>query len=364
MFVPFIGLFVTLTFLGARFTVPGMKELTDRREPLFMRISSAVCIASEANTILDIAQVATWVYKTATLPKDLLPYNWDNLWCPINRADLITERGLLVTNNTETSLIDLYPICYEEDKPSWWNDVHVDRNTDDNASTTLPSFKEFLDIVIAISCISLHSWTRITSWGRSAKGSRPGAGAPSDVSDGSDEDTPTSIQIHPKVEKAISRNQGSRKLGVQPSDFTIAAEDPEVSPVSADNNFARPAPEARYMLERQWALDLYRPQNRAPGLIIRALVASLAAHTAQPGPSSQSRPYQLEQDQLEKPNKRRKKNRPSQGKRERWSQKRQRMRQPREWDGGDPKERERQEMEDEDPALADKDEQPEAPTSD
>ncbi|KAB8254774.1 hypothetical protein BDV32DRAFT_154893 [Aspergillus pseudonomiae] len=361
MFVPFIGLFVTLTFLGARFTVPGMKELTDRREPLFMRISSAVCIASEANIILDIAQVATWVYKTATLPKDLLPYNWDNLWCPISRADLITERGLLVINNTETSLIDLYPICYEEDKPSWWNDVHVDRNTDDNASTILPSFKEFLDIVIAISCISLHSWTRITSWGRSAKGSRPGA--PSDVSDGSDEGTPTSIQIHPKVEKAISRNQRSRTFHVQPSDFTIAAKDPKVSLVSADNNFAQPTPEARYILERQWALDLYRPQNRAPALIIRALVASPAAHTTQPGRSRQSRPYQLEQDQLEKPNKKRKKNRPSQGKRERWSQKRQRMREPREGDGGDPEER-RQEMEEEHPALADTDEQPEASISD
>ncbi|OGM39843.1 hypothetical protein ABOM_011149 [Aspergillus bombycis] len=335
MFVPFISLFVTLTFLGARFKLSGMKELTDRREPLFMRISSAVCIASEANAILDIAQVTTWVYKTTTLPNDLWIYNLDNLWCPISRADLIIERGLIVINNTETSLIDLYPICYEEDKPSWWNDVHVDRNTDENASMTVPSFKEFLGIVIAISCILLHSWTRITSWGRSAKGSR--LGTPSEASDGSDEDTPTSIQMHPKVEKAISRNQHSRTFGVQPSDLTIAAEDPEASPVSADNNFAQPAPEARCLLEQQWALDLYRPQNRTPALIIRALVASPAVHTAQlapsqpdspapaqPGRSSESRPSQLEQDQLERPNKKRKKNRPSQGKRERWSQKRQR----------------------------------------
>ncbi|KAE8410870.1 hypothetical protein BDV36DRAFT_289227 [Aspergillus pseudocaelatus] len=249
MFVPFIGLFVTLTFLGARLKIPGMKELTDRREPLFMRISSAVCIASEANTILDIAQVTAWVYKTATHTEGLVPYDWDSLWCPISREDLVPERGLIVINNTETSLIALYPVCYEEDTPIWRNDVYVDRNADDNATTTLPSFKEFLDIFIAISCISLHSWTRISSWGRSAKASRPGT--PSKASDGSDEGTSTCIQIHPKVEKAIFRNQRGRAFG----------ENLDVGLVSADNNIAQPAQETCYFPERQWALDLYRPQN-------------------------------------------------------------------------------------------------------
>ncbi|KAE8139308.1 hypothetical protein BDV38DRAFT_281072 [Aspergillus pseudotamarii] len=278
MFVPFIGLFVTLTFLGVRLKVPGMKELTDRREPLFMRISSAVCIASEANTILDIAQVATWVYKTATHTKGPVPYNWDSLWCPISREDLVPERGLIVVNNTETSLIALYPVCYEEDKPIWWNDAHVDRNAGDNATTTLPSFKEFLDIFVAISCISLHSWTRISSWGRSAKATRPGT--PSKASEGSNEDTSTCIQIHPKVQKAIFRNQRSRAFG----------ETPEVGLVSADNNIAQPVPETCYFPGRQWALDLYRPQNRALALIIRALVANPAVHTVQLAPSQPEPP--------------------------------------------------------------------------
>lgn len=340
MFVSFVGLFVTLTFLGARLKVPGMKELTDHREPLFMRISSAVCIASEANTILDITQFTTWVYKTATHTKGLVPYDWDSLWYPISREDWVPERGLIVINNTETSLIALYPVCYEEDKPMWWNDVHVDRNANDNATTTLPSFKEFLDIFIAISYISLHSWTRISFWGRSAKATRPGT--PSKASDGSDEDTSTCIQIHPKVEKAIFHNQRGRAFG----------ENPEVGLFSADNNTAQPAPETCFFPERQWALDLYRPQNRALALIIRALVANPTVHTIQPAPSQSEPPepaqlgpsrqsgYSLpEQDQVQRPNKKRKKNRPSQERRDRWTRKRQRRRDSSESDTADREER-------------------------
>ncbi|KAE8375645.1 hypothetical protein BDV26DRAFT_294857 [Aspergillus bertholletiae] len=190
MIVPFIGL-VTLTFLGARFKIPGMKEPTDRREPLFMRISSAVYIASEANAALDIVQVTLSVYKTATLTNAPVPYDWKNHQCPISREDLITETGLIVTNNTETSLATLYLVCYEEDKTAWWNDVHVDRDAGGNTSTTLPSFKEFLDIIIVISCLLLGSWTRILLRGLSALESRPKT--PSKASDSNDEDTPTSI---------------------------------------------------------------------------------------------------------------------------------------------------------------------------
>ncbi|KAK6821506.1 hypothetical protein P875_00053479 [Aspergillus parasiticus SU-1] len=351
MFVPFIGLFVTLTFLGARLKAPGMKELTDRREPLFMRISSAVCIASEANTILDIAQVATWAYKTATHNKNLLPYDWDNLWCPVSQEDLFTEKGLIVINNTETSLIALHPVCYEEDKPTWWNDVHGDENADENAATTLPSFKEFLDIFIVISCIALHSWTRMSLWGRSVKDSRPGT--PSKTSDGSDEDTSISIQIHPRVDNAISRSQHGRVLGAQSLDHSTATEeDPEVDAVLTDNTLTQLAPETCYLSERQWALDLYRPQNRALGLIIRGLVASSATHTvqpatsqpelpelAQPGPSSQTGYNLPEQVQLERPNKKRKKNRPSLERRDRWTRKRPRRRESSESDIGDIEER-------------------------
>ncbi|KJJ29424.1 hypothetical protein AFLA70_88g003270 [Aspergillus flavus AF70] len=352
MFVPFIGLFVTLTFFGARLKVPGMKELTDRREPLFMRISSAVCIASEANTILDIAQVATWAYKKATHDKNLLPYDWDNLWCSVNQEDLFTEKGLIVINNTETSLIALHPVCYEEDKQTWWNDVHGDENADKNASTTLPSFKEFLDIFIVISCIALHSWARMSSWGRSAaKDSRPGT--TSKTSDGSDEDTSIFIQIHPKVDNAISRNQRGQVLSAQSLDHSTATEeDPEVDVVSTENTLTQLTPETCYFPERLWALDLYRPQNRALGLIMRALVACPATHTvqpatsqpeppepAQPGPSSQAGYNLPEQVQLERPNKKRKKNRPSLERRDRWTRKRPRRRESSESDIGDREEK-------------------------
>ncbi|KAB8078270.1 hypothetical protein BDV29DRAFT_152989 [Aspergillus leporis] len=88
-----IGLFVSLAFIGAHFQLSTLKELTNRHEPLFSRTSSAACVASQANTILDIAQAITWAYK---LPRimDVSLHPLENLQCHISREELITERGL------------------------------------------------------------------------------------------------------------------------------------------------------------------------------------------------------------------------------------------------------------------------------
>ncbi|KAE8350792.1 hypothetical protein BDV28DRAFT_150580 [Aspergillus coremiiformis] len=166
MFVPFIGLIVALTFLGARFNIPGLKELTDRHEHPLVRLSSAACIASEANTILDVVNVAQRAYFAST-PKDLAPYSpTGNLQCPISREELITQRDIIVLDDTEKSLIALNPVCYEEDKPTWWSD-----GNDSDSSTLSLLLRQLLDVVLVLCGICTANAQYITEWWSSARSS-------------------------------------------------------------------------------------------------------------------------------------------------------------------------------------------------